>query len=170
MSLILKLFIVNFIGSCVMVWAWWMGIFAMVAGADPYHITTAIIAAFLAGLLYTILRARAIQRLPKQISKAAQREGRRAVILNSPIADVIESLVLLGLIGSALGIVHAFTGISKEALSTPDGVKDAGIHALTGVTLLAGATLAGSSTALWTIWNNRLLEMETALHNENISS
>jgi hypothetical protein len=153
-----------------MVWAWWQGIFGMVASADPYHITTAIIGAFLAGVLYTFRRARAVCRLPKAKTPDAQREGRKAAVLNSPIADVIESLVLLGLIGSALGIVHAFTGIDKDALATPDGVKDAGIHALTGVTLLAGATLAGSSTALWTIWNNRLLEMETALHNEDISS
>lgn len=170
MSLTLKLFIVQFIGSCVMVWAWWNGIFAMVASADPYHITAAIIAAFLGGVFYTFRRARAVCRLPKTVSADAQREGRKAVIFNSPIADVVESLVLLGLIGSALGIVHAFTGISKETLATAEGVKEAGVHALTGVTLLAGATLAGSSTALWTIWNNRLLEMETALHNEDISS
>jgi len=169
-SLTLKLFVVNFIGSCVMVWAWWNGIFAMVAAADPYHITAAIIVAFLGGVLYTFRRARAVQRLPRLISKTAQREGRKAVILNSPIADVIESLVLLGLIGSALGLIHAFGGVDKETLATTEGVKDAGVHVLAGVTLLAGATLAGSSTALWTIWNNRLLEMETALHNEDISS
>ena len=170
MSLTFKLFIVNFIGSCVMVWAWWVGIFGMIAGADHYHITTAIIVAFLAGVLYTFRRARAVQRLPKVISKANQREGRKAAILNTPIADVAESLVLLGLIGSALGIVSAFFGTDQGTLSTPEGMKDAGVHALSGVTLLAGATLAGSATALWTIWNNRLLEIETALHNEDISS
>lgn len=170
MTLTYRLFIVQFIGSCVMVWAWLQGIFGMVAAADPYHITTIIITAFLAGVLYTFHRARAVQRLPKEATKEAQRAGRKAAILNTPIADVIESLVLLGLIGSALGIVHAFFGIDAEALATADGMKGAGIHALTGVTLLAGATLAGSSTALWTIWNNRLLEMTTALHNEDISS
>jgi hypothetical protein len=170
MSLTLKLFIVNFIGSCVMVWAWWMGIFAMIAGADYYHITTAILVAFFAGVLYAFRRARAVERLPKVVSKAAQREGRKAAILNTPIADVAESLVLLGLIGSALGIVSAFFGTNQETLSTPEGMKEAGVHALSGVTLLAGATLAGSTTALWTIWNNRVLEIATALHNEDISS
>lgn len=169
MSLTYKLFIINFIGSCVMVWAWWIGIFAMIAAADPYHITTAIVSAFSAGVLYTFHRARALARLPKEATKEAQKAGRIAAILNAPIGDVVESLALLGIVGSALGLLHAFTGISKDALVSLDGFKDAAIHVLTGVKLLAGATLAGCGLALWTIWNNRLLETATALHNEDIS-
>ncbi len=169
MTLIFRLFIVNFAGSCVMVWAWWNGIFAMVAAADPFHITTIIAATFFAGVLYTFRRARAVSRLPILRTREAQREGRKALIRNAPIADIVESLALLGLIGSALGLLHAFGGVSKETLGTADGIKDAGAHVLGGVTLLAGATLAGSVTALWTIWNNRLLETATALHNEDLS-
>lgn len=169
MTLIFRLFIVNFAGSCVMVWAWWNGVFAMVGNADPFHITWVIATTFCAGVLYTFCRARAVSKLPRQKNMGAERAGRKAAILNTPIADVAESLALLGLIGSALGLLHAFGGVNKEMLSTTDGIKDAGAHVLGGVTLLAGATLAGTTTALWTIWNNRLLEMATALHNEDAS-
>lgn len=165
----IRLAVLNFAGACFLAWAWWLGFTNMVTAADPFHITYAIGAVFLAGVAFTFRRMWVVSRLPRYSTEENRREGRKATIRNRAVADVVESLAMLGLVGSALGLLYAFGGVSESALGTPDGIKDAAIHVLMGVKLLAGATLAGISLALWMVWNNRMLETATALYNEDIS-
>lgn len=163
MTLTKRLFIVNFAGACLVAWAWWNGFIGMITAADPFHITSVIAAAFTAGTLYAFWRAR-------QLAAASTiKQARIAWIKNVALVDVIESLAMLGLIGTALGLLHAFGGVNKESLGSPEGIKDAATHVLTGVQLLAGATLAGISLALWMVWNNRMVETATALRIEELS-
>lgn len=163
MTLIRKMFVYNFAGLCLAAWAWWVGYLGMIAAADPFHVTSVIAAVFVAGTGYAFWRA-------YQLAKACTlKEARIAWIKNMALVDVIESLAMLGLIGTALGLLYAFGKVDKESLGSPEGIKDAAIHVLTGVQLLAGATLAGISLALWSVWNNRMVETATALRIEDLS-
>lgn len=164
-----RLYIVNFAAAVFLAWAWVSGYVDMVTAADPFHVTRYIAGAFLAGAVFTFWRVRCVGRLPKEKTADARREGRKAEIRNRPVGDVVESLSMLGIIGTAIGMLYAFGEINQDTLGTVEGFKDAAVHALIGVKLLAGATLAAVSFALWTVWNNRILETATALHNEELS-
>jgi hypothetical protein len=163
MTLTKRLFVLNFAGACLIIWAWWAGFIGMITAADPFHITSAIAAFFVSGTAYAFWRARQLA------SASTLKEARIAWIKNVALVDVIESLAMLGLIGTALGLLHAFGGVNKDSLGSPEGIKDAAVHVLTGVKLLAGATLAGIGLALWSVWNNRMIETATALRIEELS-
>ena len=159
----IKLFVLNFAGACFLVWAWSLGLIGMITAADPFHVSYVIAGAFFLGVLYSFRRMRAVGFI------TSAKQGRIATIKNAAVADVVESLSMLGLVGSALGLLFAFSGIDQSALASPEGMTHAMINVLTGVKLLAGATLAGSATSLWTTWNNRFLETATALKQEEFT-
>jgi hypothetical protein len=175
-NLLSRLFIFNFAGLCATAAAYMLGLVDMITAADPFHITYFIAAVFVAGMALTFWRAWRVASMPaagtitsvRALAKAKQ-EARKAGIRNLAIGDVVESLAMLGLMGSALGLLYAFGGIDKGALASLDGIKAAAVQVLTGVSTLAGATLAGVSLALWTIWNNRMVETATALYLEDLS-
>lgn len=159
----IRLFIFNFVVACFLVWAWWVGFVHLITAADPFHVTYIIAAMFFAGVLYTFKRMRAVGFI------SSKKEGRIANILNMAVGDVVESLSMLGLVGSALGLLYAFSGIDQSSLASPQGMVGAMVNVLTGVKLLAGATLAASSSALFTIWNSRMLETAQLLKNEEFN-
>jgi hypothetical protein len=173
-NLLSRLVVFNLAGLAIVAFGWMRGYASMVTAADPFHMSYVIGGVFLAGLALTFWRASRIARMPAvgtitsiyariHAKKKARKEG----IRNLAIGDVIESLAMLGLIGSALGLLYAFGGIDKAALTSLDGIKAAAGNVLTGVSTLAGATFTGMAMALWTIWNNRMLETATALYLED---
>jgi hypothetical protein len=147
MSLTLKLFIVQFVGACVVVWASWCGYVSRLVEADGAHMAYIIAAVFVCGVASTFLQA-------SRVGKISADESR---IGSAHLYDLFAALFILGIIGNAIGFLNAFGGVNINDLVTPEGVRKAGVQLLSGAGTAFGSTLVGLSLALWTSVNLRLL-------------
>lgn len=171
-----KLIILNTCWAALVVWASVMGYTKAALDADPAHIGLVIIAVFAAGVASTAARAIEVQR---SISSTANKRGwiggerqrlsssiRKMQIKNEHLIDFIEGLVLIGLIGNAIGFFIAFHQVDVASLGSADGITKSAANMLGGLGTAFGSTLIGCILALWTTVNYRVLATATALHLE----
>lgn len=175
-SLLYRLIIFNACGFAFVVWAWTMGLVDLVLDADPTKITHVIAALFVAGLAslgWRALKVNAAIDTPLAAQVATRHKTWRAAkklpITNEHLGDIPEYLVLLGLIGNAVGFLMAFGGVDMGSLGTADGLMDAGTQILAGIGTAFGSTVAGCVLALWAMFNYRMLVTATALYIEDVT-
>ena len=143
----IRLFIANFAGCCVVSYAWYLGFVGRIAAADGAHMTAVIAAVFFAGLVSTFWQASRVGRDSVEICR----------IGSAHLYDLFAALFILGIIGNAIGFLNAFGGVNVADLATPEGVRKAGAQLLSGAGTAFGSTLVGLSLALWTSVNLRIL-------------
>jgi hypothetical protein len=175
-NLLSRLFVFNFAGAALVTWAWMRGYVDMLTAADATHMTAVISGLFGVGLASVGWRAWALSRaasggIPSSIASAfrARRDARKLAIRNEHIGDIVESLVILGLVGNAVGFLIGFRGVDAGTFGSAEGLREGGAHLLAGVGTAFGSTIAGLSMALWTLWNNRMLATATALYAEDLN-
>lgn len=171
-TLLYRLIVLNACGFAFIVWAWMQGMVDLVMDADPTKITHVIAALFLFGLVSLGWRAlkvnAAIDFGPTLLIKN-RRAARKMPAQNEHLGDIPEYLVLLGLIGNAVGFLMAFGGIDMSALGSADGLMAAGTQILAGIGTAFGSTVAGCVLALWAMINYRILVTATTLYIEDIT-
>ncbi len=175
-SLLYRLIIFNACGFAFIVWAWMHGLVDLVLEADPTKITHVIAALFVAGLASLGWRALKVNAAidggtplyTGQLRKRS-REAKQMVIRNEHLGDIPEYLVLLGLIGNAVGFLMAFGGVDMSSLGSADGLMAAGTQILAGIGTAFGSTVAGCVLALWAMINYRMLVTATALYVEDMT-
>ncbi|QKC99160.1 hypothetical protein [Mesorhizobium sp. NZP2298] len=159
-----KLYIVNFAGACLAVWAWLMGYVQRVTEADAVHMAYVIAAVFVVGLMSTLWQARKVdKRLRQRMWNGDERSRAYTSIVreSAHLYDVFVALFLLGIIGNAIGFLIAFGGVDIAAMSDPEGIRKAGAQLLTGAGTAFGSTLVGLTLALCTSINLRILATAT---------
>jgi hypothetical protein len=144
---VIRLFIANIAGCCVVAYAWFLGFIGRITEADGAHMTVIIAAVFLAGVTSTFLQASRIGKITAEDSR----------IRSAHLYDAFAALFILGIIGNAIGFLNAFGGVNVADLATPEGVRKAGAQLLSGAGTAFGSTLVGLSLALWTSINLRIL-------------
>ena len=170
--LIYRLIIVNVCGISFLVWAWSLGYVQQVFKGDVSHISYVISVLFFLGLLSTFRRAFKVSRAMDENAdyltrKQLQAKAAKMPAKNAHIADIIEWLVLLGLIGNVVGFLLALAGADVSSLNTPEGTQKLAGQLLAGLGVAFYTTLAGTVFALWTSVNYRMLETATSLYIED---
>ncbi len=164
--LLLRFGVVHTVALALLAAAWLQGWVGLIAAADSTHLVAVIAATFVAGLA---LCARRIVRTSRELNDAAPVPEAAVPALRLRLAariaavrHIANSLVLLGLIGTVVGVMVALDGID------PDTVGDTGAIGAMVSTLPAGmaialhTTLVGAVLNVWLMVNFRLLETGTA--------
>ncbi|MBB4192818.1 hypothetical protein [Rhizobium aethiopicum] len=179
MTALSRYIVANVCWISVMVWAAVLGFVQMAFLADAAHISYVITALFIFGLYSTTARIIEVDRLSTALSKkriwvagerrALAKGARLLAIRIEHVVDVIEGLVLIGLIGNAIGFFMAFRHVDISAMKSSDGVMANAAHLMAGTGTAFGATIVGCVLALWTIQNGRMLKTAAAIYAEDIA-
>ncbi|MCG7507045.1 hypothetical protein [Mesorhizobium retamae] len=155
-----KLFIVNFGGACVLVWAYMMGYLQRLVATDASHIGLLIVAVFAAGVVSTFLQARKVDKAAQKSHKYQRERAKEAIEIDSAhLSDLRKLLFIFGVLGNAIGLMIAFSAIKSGA--SAQEVSAGGAQFLAGVGTCFSATVAALSLACWTIVNIRILTTAT---------
>lgn len=176
--LLLRFIIFNACGAALLVWAWRLGYAQQVFEGDVSHISYVITALFAVGLISTTFRVLAVNsavnatpthgKLWSPGYMKAQAAAGKLHIRNAHIADAIEWLTLLGLIGNVVGFLVAMHGADVSSLNSAEGTQAFAGQMLKGLGVAFYTTLLGVTFALWTSINYRMLDTATALHVEGL--
>lgn len=185
---LLRFAAINLAGFALLGAAWMQGWIATMLAADPARLTVAIFAVFLGGLalcgarLFRIGRetgagrsrvAAPRSRTAAYLAAVAGRDaGAREIagsVLRMRLTDriagvrhVANSLVVLGLIGTVIGFIMAFSGIDPAAAGDATAIPAMVSKLLSGMSAALYTTLAGAVLYLWLTVNQRLLASATA--------
>lgn len=174
--LLLRLAVFNTCGVFLLIWAWTLGYIQRVFEGDVSHISYIIVALFVVGLISTFWRATKTSaglnalkvHAPLHSRNRARHAAKKMAVKNAHLGDVLEALVLLGLIGNVVGFLIAMSGADLASLNTPEGAQALAAQLLAGLGVAFYTTLAGTVLALWTMVNVRMLETATALYVEDL--
>lgn len=148
-SLAFRFSVFNIAAGAAVIWAAQLGYIERVFTGDVSGISYAIAALFAVGLVAT---ARHVWMFPSTDS-----------IKQRFVADVADWLVLMGLVGNVIGLLHAFGGAELASLSTTEGIQSFAAQMLAGLGVAFYSTLVGTVLCLWTQVNFRMLDTATAL-------
>lgn len=153
--LVLRFAIVNLAAVALLGTAYGVGWVDQVVAGDRSHVVFVILAVFLFGLA---LCARRIW----WVSGARDRgDTYTASLLIARIAAVRQtanSLVLLGLIGTVLGFVIAFSGIDAEMIGDSERAAEMISQVIGGMGVALYTTLVGTITHIWLYGCYKILE------------
>lgn len=151
------LFIANFAGACFVAWAWVMGYVTRLLAADGAHMALVIGAVFAYGLAATFWYGRKVDYVGTGSRSARTLWQPRFITHTAHLHDLFTALLMLGVVGNAIGFLSAFGGIDISSLTTPEGMRAAGAQLLAGSGTAFGSTIVGLTLALWTMVNLRIL-------------
>lgn len=179
--LLLRFIIFNACGAALLVWAWRLGYAQQVFEGGQAHliVTGAIAVLFAAGLASTTWRVLAVngQRnkfaslrvcMPGYEARQMFKRASRFEAEHAHLWDLIEWLVLLSLIGNAVGFFIASNGIDATTLSSTEGIVANAGKMLGGVGVAISATIIGGIASMWTWLNVRMLDTAASLHVEDL--
>jgi len=144
----IRLFVANVAGLCAAAWAFWLGYLDQFIG---HGVVLIIATVFAYGLAASFVAMSRIQRAYDDI------EVEVAIAKSEHLDVVVKALFVLGVVGTAWGILTAFGSVSVEAMATPEGAREAGGKLLSGVGTAYGSSLVGLSLALWMMVNARIV-------------
>lgn len=173
MSLPWRLFIANFAGACLVIWAYSLGYIARVTEGDIAHMAEIMATLFLVGVVSTFrlaFQVSAIRERTNMTTINARLKSVKSLIIKAEHLSVFSGLLfILSIIGNAIGIKAGFHGIDVQSLATADGVLKLGAQVLSGASMTFGSTIIGASLSIWTTLNAmtlhtamRLLELEAS--------
>lgn len=172
-----KLYVMNFAGACMISWAVWLGYVQQIFSGDVSHISSAIVVLFLLGVASVFYLARDLGKLQTQHVEATSsydlRKIRQATarlqIRQAHMWDLVEWLVLLSLIGNAVGFYISAQGIDPSALASTEGIVANAGKMLSGVGVAISGTIVGGIACFWTWLNVRTLDTATSLFAEEVN-
>lgn len=172
-------FIINTtLGAGMFAYAWMLGYVQMIFSGDVSGVGYAIAAMFLvifASTTVQVLRVNSERNAhlarPRRPTFEIYHAQKRAAVLQIKQAhlwDAVEWLVLLSLIGNAVGFYISSKGIDVAALTTTEGIVANAGKMLGGVGVAISGTIVGGIACLLTWFNVRMLDTATMLHIEEI--
>lgn len=166
MTLPYRLFVLNFAGACLFVWAWWLGYIARVTEGDIAHMAEIMAGLFLLGLVSTFriaFKVEAIRDRPDYTANGRLKSIRALMIRSKHLVVFSSVLFILSIIGNAIGIKAMFHGIDPSALAAADVGPKLGLQVMGGASMTFGSTIIGASLHIWTILNAMMLYTEMSL-------
>lgn len=166
MRLPYRLFIMNFAGACLVVWAYWVGYIARVTEGDTAHMAEIMAGLFLLGVASTFRTAFKVEAIRDKADLTAngRLKGIRALIIRARHIVVFTGILfILSIIGNAIGIKAMFHGIDPSSLSSPDGGQGLVAQVMAGAGMSFGSTIIGASLYIWTTFNAMMLYTEMKL-------
>lgn len=171
--LISRFAVLNLTGFILAGAAFHVGYAQQILNADVSHITYVIVAVF--GVLLTMTGWRAFK-IAKEIDRVRSGTSSRRVVgqdgakamelrLFSRISFVrfgANMLVVMGLIGTVVGMVHAFSSIDASMVSSADQVGKLLTVLINAMGVALSTTLVGSILSLWLSANHQMLSTATA--------
>ena len=140
--------------------AWLKGWVDLVIASDQSRMTLVIAGVFLFGLLLCGTRMVGLGQFAATLDYPPQSEARRTALLMriGTVRHIANNLVLLGLIGTVLGFVIAFSGIDAEMIG--DSERAAGMisQVIGGMGVALYTTLVGTITHIWLYGCYKILE------------
>ncbi len=166
MTLPYRLFVINFAGTCGLVWCWWLGYIARVIEGDTAHMAEIMSALFLLGIVSTFrmaFKVEAIRNKPDFTANGRLKSIKALIIRAKHIIVFSGVLFVLGIIGNAIGIKAMFHGIDLQALGSPDAGPKLSLQVMGGASMTFGSTIIGASLYIWTTFNAMMLYTEMLL-------
>lgn len=153
--MIFRFWLLNLFGFGLLLGAWWFGYIGVILAADETRLVVVIFAVFLAGLAVTFHRMTAINVLRNDTSYQLLKLSLPQQI--RPTQDIANTLVLLGLIGTVVGIIVALSGVDPDAAADVASIPAMVSTMLKGMSTALYTTLVGSILSVWMMLNYRLL-------------
>lgn len=181
--LLLRFGLVNLAGFALLGAAFGQGWIDIIVRSDSSGLTIAIAGVFLVGLGLAAYRARRISRelnlvraydplVPSRVrlyleAIRARGEGSRSIAAEAlklklgdrlgTVRHLANTLVLLGLIGTVIGLIEALGGIRSDAAGNADAIGPMVSTLIRGMSVSLYTTLVGSVLNLWLMANHRVL-------------
>ncbi len=154
--------LVQLFGIAGLAWVWERGWAEMVVSADVSRVSFAIMGLFALAWLEC---ARWVARMARRMSRgslyrAGREEHERA--RRRWLHKASEWMVQLGLLGTVIGMVMAFSSVSADAASSVEGVRALVSQLMRGVGVALYTTLVGIVFGLWHELNVRMMETAAA--------
>ena len=152
--------ILNTAAFALLTGAWLKGWVGMVIASDQSRMTLVIAGAFLFGLLLCGTRMASLRRFAAALDYPPHSEPRRTALLMriGTVRHIANNLVLLGLIGTVLGFVIAFSGIEPEMIGDTDRAAEMITQVVGGMGVALYTTLVGAITHIWLYGCYKILE------------
>lgn len=147
------------------VWAVMQGYVQTVVLGDTSRISFLIIAVFVLGMISVLKRAGRVSLSLNALKRGDTIKDTREKFLAKAehIDDMLNWLVTLGLLGTIIGFIVAFSGIDPDALATASGVQKMIGAMMPGIGIALYTTLVGATCGLWLDVNRRMLRTATIL-------
>ena len=158
--LIYRIAIFNACGGVMLGWAWQRGYVESAFAGDVSHLTYAIAALFLVGLISCFIRAGKIStqlNIVKQGKYVGRVNGPKTLEKIAHLSDIANWLITLGLLGTVIGFAIALSGVDQNGLASASGVQQAASKLMEGMRVAFTTTLAGGFLGMWIDINRRMI-------------
>jgi hypothetical protein len=150
--LMYRLFITNGVGLATVVLLWFLGYVQQAIQGDQTHLIYLITAVFLFGVVSTFHRASKVSKLMDSFKSGlpvSKVNSTKFLVKSSHLDDIPEILAGLGLLGTLMGFVLGFAGVT-------DLDKDSAVI-LAGFSTAIWTTITSTFLFIWTLINKRIL-------------
>ena len=180
--LLTRFAVFNLAAAALLAGAWGLGWPQRIVDADTSGLTLVIAVVFVAGWVLCLWRltkisfeltcahhgrCRLLNHYRTVVGARDAATARRALELRlfgriAFVRHIANTLILLGLIGTVLGFIHAFSGIDGEAISDTGKAREIITVAMQGMSIALYTTLVGTIANVWLMACYRMLEAGAA--------
>lgn len=142
-----------------MAWLASQGYVSLIFASDPTGISLGIVALFLIAMVSTCMQLWKITKDKNAVKAgtAPSRDKKRGMKLER-IDKMADTMSLLGIIGTVVGFIIAFSGIDPSSLLSASGVGANVAGMMKGMGIALYTTLTGAVLGGWTSWNHSMLK------------
>ncbi len=163
--LIYRLMIFNILCGAALVWAWQRGFVADMFLHDASYMTYIAMVLYAGGTLSLLWRAIKVSSALNRIKTGASLRINAAKFIekNAHLDDVADLIVVVGLIGTAIGVVIMLHSFNPESLSDPSKVVETATMLGNGIGTAFRSTIVSAMVWCVHIVNLRMLKTSTVL-------
>lgn len=167
--LLFRLAIFNALAAAGVVWAYQMGFVTDMFGNDSSYMTYVAAALFLWGTVSCFSRARKVSALLDQLKRGFTPEfnGAKFTEKSAHLDDIGDLIVVIGLTGTAIGVVMMLHSFSAGSLTDPAKVVETATALGDGLGTAFRSTIVSSILWMAHIVNLRMLKTATVLLTED---
>jgi hypothetical protein len=160
--IVYRLTVFNLIGVVLLGWATYLGWPQLINSGDSTHIVWVQAGLFAIGTVSLFWRAIKLAVLSHGEPGAAPNYD-AFVERGQHLHEISQWLVILGLVGSVIGLAMTMAGIDPSALSTAAGAEDVISKLLDHMHVAFNTTIVGGILGLWAEVNFRILKTATVV-------
>jgi len=164
--LVYRLLLINLMGIVLLAYAYIEGWVSVVIEGDSTGLVYAMAVLFVAFMVSLSVRAGRVSAQLNAVKRGLKPKpinGAKFLEKMAHLDEIPGWLVVLGLLGTVIGIMISLSGIDQETLLGVDGVKTAVEQLMQGMRVAFCTTIAGSVLGLWCDINRRILKTATVL-------
>ena len=161
----LRFWVINIIGATLLGLAGVQGWLLTAFQADSSHLSVVIAGILVWGLVMCWRRLRWVKNAPTANKTGKMTDDQLAVEIETqigPIRTLANHEILLGLIGTVIGLILAFKGLDAASIGDIGLASEMLGQVISGVSVALYTTLAGSLAYLWLFSQFKVLELAAA--------